>query len=323
MISLFHDRLRMKIKYLTPILFLLTAILPLNAEEFKFAAGAPVDSKDKKLIEKNISLLLTEMGKAADANRPLNLSEIDMTNDAEERLVKLWNNVKFRPSQSAIVSKGVKGLNDVQARAIPVKITKNVSVVSMPTVNKINVSVDNEGYITGVTFGVLDRENIMNILTGTVPDIQQRSDMVRWLENYHSYFLERNVGKLADFFCGVDGVEYSLVKKPGGSSEYRQVAGPLKDELNRAVDICHGKDKYSVTLDSASAVMHGAKPGIYGLKFRQKIKNLTTKTTRIDWVFLIWDFSKKGNPVIQYRVWQPDVDEEDECAVNLGDFFMP
>ena len=87
---------------------------------FKFAAGTIDAGALKTDMEKNISALLTEINKAGNSGRELNLSGLRIHDEAKGRLNMLWNETsRFVCEKQTNISKCLNDHQGYQVRGIP------------------------------------------------------------------------------------------------------------------------------------------------------------------------------------------------------------
>ena len=73
----------------------------------------------KKQMEKNVSVLLTEFGTAAAADRAVNYSTVGITEEAKQQIDMLWMNVHFACDETEVVERCLTTANGFQVRNIP------------------------------------------------------------------------------------------------------------------------------------------------------------------------------------------------------------
>ncbi len=285
-----------------------------SAEEFKFAAGSSVNVRAKKQIEKNISALLTELKDAHAEDREPDTEKINIYKDAAEQLANLWRRLEFLPIKATTISRGREGVEEVHVM-IPVLIKKNVSGFELPGEARLSLSVENDGTISGLRMGMLERDDVAALFYGADTDHAKRLEVATWLDDYYSWFLENDISSLAEFLCGPDGMKFTLGKDDG-----KRLEGPLTGQFNKIVAALHDPEKYILKIDGVSLDRHPSRPDIYGLTFRQTLTESSSGKSSSDWMFLLWDFDpRKDETMIPVRIVQPDAAGE-ECGVSLDDF---
>lgn len=280
-----------------------------------------MNAKTKKTIEKNISALLTELSDASAAGRKPDVKNIDMYQDVAETLGNLWNRLQFAPIKPTTISRGREGLEEMHVM-IPVLITKNTTGFELPQEGHLSISLEENGTISGLRMGMLERNDIVSVFDGADNDLAKRIEIVTWLDDYYTWFLRKDISELADFLCGTDGLKFTLNKTAGTAGVNRKrEQGPMNEQLNKIISILHGSEKHAMKIDAVSLHRSAAKPDIYGLTFRQTVTELSTGKSSSDWMFLLWDFDhKEGESMFPVRIVQPGAAPGEACEVSLDDF---
>lgn len=288
--------------------------------------------------EANISSLLTEINRADRTRTPLNLSSINMEDNAKTKLLRFWENMHFSCDDNSITQKCLQDAQGHQAR--------NINVTLHPLDNtyhgKINktivVSIDKTGRITGVRTALEnhDYNSVMGSDSRVVEDERQRREILKFVEDFRCYYNNKDTSSLRKIFSedaliitgSVIKVETrGEVKAQTNKIIYKQTDREtyLKNlqgifNRNRFVDV--GFDEITVKRNGASGKEH-----FYGVTLKQKWH--TDHYSDEGYVFLLWEFKDNGEaPIIHVRAWQPDkytdgkpLKEEDKLDMN--DFRIP
>lgn len=166
---------------------------------FRFSAGTIDNRELKSKMEDDISALLSEINQAAVKNSQLNLTNINMEDEAKRRLMSLWDeSIHFMCEKSTNISKCLNDFQGFQIRNIPVTIQSNDSIYTGLRDRELTISLNRNGQITGVRLSLESYENVNTIMfsPGGVADIRQRREVLKWIEDYVSYYAERNIDAL-------------------------------------------------------------------------------------------------------------------------------
>ena len=318
-------------RYLIGILALFLS-LPMRGEvSFRFAAGTIAAGALKTRMEKNISMLLTEIQRAGSDNKPLNLAGLSIEPEAKNRLNNLWNESShFVCDKPNNISKCLNDYQGYQVRAIPITMKPNSDTYEKSLKRELTISLSKSGVITGVRPALELEEDVSKILysSGGVKDIRQRMEILKWVEDFRCYYNEKNIKALDQIYSDDALIITGSVVKQRKKTLDNAVKFDEKiiysqqskyDYMKKLRGIFTPSNRINVQFDHISVVKHGAKPNIYGVTLHQKWG--TTKYTDEGWLFLLWDFNDPENPQILVRTWQTDnVIAKDKKIININDF---
>lgn len=322
--------------------FLLIAILlvgiltPARAlVRFTFEPGSVTDVRRDVVatMESNVSALLTEIGNAYKGKRTLNLKGLDMEEMAQSRIKAVWDSaVHFYPRMNELSVKLVRDFQGYQARQLLVKLAPDPNYHGSLT-RELNVSFNRKGTITGVRLVDSDEISPEAFFEDgiAVDDMERRMEVVKWTEDFRSYYLEGNVQAIHDIFSDnaiiITGSVYRVQEKMADGS-FRMREGVKYTSQNRdqyAAKLRHifKQGKVKLKFDRISVRASGTNPDCYGVTLHQTWKGPNGYQDE-GWVFLLWDFSIPDQPQIHVRTWQPNEMIKNEGDVlGLPDFFIP
>lgn len=301
-----------------------------RATTFSFSAQSQVPFGHKAEIEKNISTLLTAINTAGQNNTSLDLSKVDMEPNAKKRLQALWSDMHFVCPKERYISDCIQDAQGIQVRGIGVTVKPLDSSYTQSTRRELTISVNKSGVITGVRPATEMQSIIMEGATG-VTDVRQRREILKWVEDFRSYYNERNVEALDQIFSD-DAliITGSVVKRQhvtdGGvriENTVKYVEHSKAEYIEKLRTILSNRvnQRINVQFDHISLQSHPAKDNVYGVTLHQKWE--TSRYSDDGWLFLVWDFSNPEAPKIHVRTWQP-LEAVDKTGVfTLDDFFIP
>ena len=306
-------------------------LLPAKADiTFKFGGGI-YNSSLKAKMEHNISVLLTEIHKAGQSNRPLNLSAVSMEQTAKNRLNALWEMLPFICEDQENVSRCLNDYQGYQVRGINITMKPKDNTYSQSIHRELTISLNKQGIITGVRPAYENQEDVQKILgTGTdVADLTKRREILKWVEDFRCYYNEKNINALRQIYSDdaliITG-SVTLSKHTGDygnqlSSNVKYTVQSKTEYINKLSRIFNTSKYINVKFDNISVIKHGAKPNIYGVTLKQNWN--TSGYSDEGWLFLLWDFNDPERPQIHVRTWQPDQIVQEHGVFTLDDFFIP
>lgn len=316
-------------------LFLAIAGLYTNALaqsiSFKFEDGSVLSSSVRYKVEANVSSLLTAINEANKNNTDLRLSNISMAEDAKDKLQAIWENLHFYCEDEANVQKCLETQLSYEIRNIPITIVPLDETYKESREKELVIDFDRNGTITDI-FMALDN-NIYDKLLAQgheITDVRRRREILKFVEDYRSYYDEKNLSAIRDIFSDDAIIITGYVtyqKRPGDIQPQLEAQVRYhkqnKTEYINALSRTFAKNRYiNVKFEEIKIVRNGANPNYYGVTLKQ-VWNSSTYSD-VGYVFLLWDFSDEEHPTIHVRTWQPGqfIHDEDEIF-NMNDFFIP
>ena len=279
-----------------------------NTVDFKFSYGTIENGKLKSRMEENISSLLSEINRAASEDSPLNLTTISIESIAKTRLVSLWEYTRFVCDKSFNISKCLNDFQGYQVRAIPITMMPNDSSYNNSLNREITVSLNKEGVITGIRLAMESQEDVSKIMfsQGCVTDVRQRREILKWIEDYMSFYAEKNIRTIEQIFSDdILIIKGSEIIQRKSDREYPVDNGvkykvlSKESHLRKISKIFSKSEIPDFVIDNISVNMHGAKPNIYGVTLHQSLR--INSYADEGWLFLIWDFNNGEHPIIYLR----------------------
>ena len=271
-------------------------------------------------IEKNIAGLLTAMNKASTAKSgSIDFAGVEISEDAAFSLMLIWENVRMHTFDDDIIEKCVKLGHAPNLRGYEVQ---NIGVEMMP-VNpdeykesrnqEITVTLDPQGRISDfvISMGMHQYASMMKGAK-TLEDIDQRQQILHFVEQFRTAYCEKNKQFLEDVFSDdaliITGrVRQRAVAEKGISAVVDYTRQSKREYLDRLFNKFDMKNSYiNVKFDDIEVERNPLNPDIYGVTVRQEWHS--TGYSDVGTVFLLWDFTNKLRPQIYVRTWQPNED---------------
>ena len=296
--------------------------------QVKFAFGGGIDNAStKSSVERNISKLLTEINNAQRANRTLILTGINMTQTAKDGLKSLWNNLHFKCEWKSNVQNCLRDVTGYEVRGIPVQVIPLDDTYKGTLHKELTISFSRSGVINGVRMS-LDNHAYQDLMRGgtTVSDISQRREILKFVEDFRSYYDEKNLNAIENIFSENALIITGRVVQSIGNS-HMEINDPRKKVIytkqNKVQYISNlGKvfknNRYiNVNFSDIQLMRHPAKANFYGVRLRQKWNSQKYNGELYNddgYLFLFWDFTDPEKPKIHVRSWtqyNPTLTEDD------------
>lgn len=330
-----------KILYIT--LLLVGSILPSYGQTttFRFADGI-ADGWLKKTMEQRISALLTEICRAGKTNRNLSLAGLHLTERSTKSLTAQWENIHFVCEDSYNVANCLEDVNGYEVRGIPMTVKPLDNSYHGSLYKELVIRFEKHGNITSVHMA-LDNNTITSYGTGSeVTDLRRRHEILNFVEEFRSYYDEKDLASLKDVFSDDALIITGTVvqRKNMGRDQAtmrpeirykKQDKGQYLASLKKVFD---NNRHIKVSFDSIKVELHAAKPNFYGVTLFQKWS--ADSYSDQGYVYLLWEFPESGEERarIHVRTWQPEWGAYDgpngknrhinqDEIFNHNDFFIP
>ena len=294
--------------------------------------GGTDDKELKTKIESTVADVMTEINRSQENSiAKLQLSERQISKDAQQELNMLWQNDHFRCVEEEIVERLLTTRDGFQVRGIPLIVNAADGSEELGYQEAV-MNFDKEGIITSFYYTINPelysklRMTQMGNKRHEVSDIKDRMMILNYVEHFRTSYNQKDLKFLRQVFSDDALIITGQVIKtrktemvPTGqkiiySSQTKQ---QYLDKLNR---VFRTNSYIKVTFDDVVIVEHPTIHGIYGVTVHQKWN--TARYSDEGYVFMVWDFRNPDEPQIHVRTWQPDyVDKEHGQKLNPNDVF--
>lgn len=304
---------------------------------FQFSDGIYNESL-KSEVERSVSSLLTEINKAETADRQLNLSAINIDANASNGLKSLWENIHFRCEFKNNVQSCLKDFTGYEIRQIPVEMKPIDNTYRGEIHKELTISFNKKGVITGVRTAI-DNNSYLAIIQGGKSniDLRMRREILNFVENFRSYYVEKNINALQDIFSEDALIITGRVIKTLGRNNVDGISQHVKEKvvyskqnkeqyINNLKNLFKGTEYINVDFSDIELMRHGSNPNIYGVRLRQKWNSQQCNGRQYSddgYVFLLWDFQEEGSTKIHVRTWTPKRANQTNDEFSPEDFFIP
>lgn len=271
-------------------------------------------------MEKNVAGLLTAMNRAASARSgSIDFSGVEISEEASFSLMLIWENVRMRTFDDDIIQKCVKLGSGQNMRGYEVQ---NIGVEMLP-INpneykearnqEVTITLDPQGRISDfvISMGMHQYASMMKGAK-TLEDIDQRQQILHFVEQFRTAYCEKNKQFLEDVFSDDALIITGRVRQrsnieQGIASVVDYTKQTKREYLSRLFQKFDTPNSYiNVKFDDIEVERNPINPDIYGVTVRQEWHS--TGYSDVGTVFLLWDFTNKNKPKIYVRTWQPNED---------------
>lgn len=271
-------------------------------------------------MEKNIAGLLTAMNKATTAkSKNIDFSGVEISEDASFSLMLIWENVMMRTFDDDIIQKCVRLGSTSNTRGYEVQ---NIGVEMLPLNpdeykearnQEITITLDPQGRISDfvISMGMHQYASMMKGAK-TLEDIDQRQQILHFVEQFRTAYCEKNKQFMEDIFSDDALIITGRVRKrtsveQGITTVVDYTKQTKREYLTRLFKRFDMPNSYiNVKFDDIEVERNPINPDIYGVTVRQEWHS--TGYNDVGTVFLLWDFTNKNSPKIYVRTWQPNED---------------
>lgn len=282
----------------------------------------------KLRAERNISQLLTNISSAGERNSSLSYDNVSITADAAQSLNMLWQRLShFVCMETEMNHNCLRVGPDYQIRHIPVEMTREDYEGNR--YRELIINFNNSGQIVRA---ILQPEDFTEANffppDGEVGDVEQRLQIVNYVETLRSYYEQKNWSALNTIYSEnaliITGQrvkpERNYIKDNNvwqNDKEYIKYNVQTKKQYMTKLRYLFGNVR-EIRLDFSDikVMPHPAKPQYYGVQLRQKWSSVNKqgKSYMDDGnLFLLWDFTDPSHPMIHVRKW---TDVEDNVSVT-------
>lgn len=301
--------------------FCIPAASAQDAVTFEFDRNDGIDSSiPVARMEKNIAALLTAINTAAsNKSASIDFSGVEISEDAAFSLMLIWENVRMHTFDDDIIQKCVRLGGGANARGYEVQ---NIGVEMMPLHpeeykearnQEVTITLDPQGRISDfvISMGMHQYASMMKGAK-TLEDIDQRQQILHFVEQFRTAYCEKNKQFMEDIFSDDALIITGRVRQranleTGIATVVDYTKQTKREYLTRLFQKFDIPNSYiNVKFDDIEVERNPINTNIYGVTVRQEWHS--TGYSDVGTVFLLWDFTNKDKPKIYVRTWQPNED---------------
>lgn len=295
---------------------------PMAAQKVNVKLKPDKGFKDQQVVstmERNLSLVLTEINAAQREKRPLDLDGIPMNDFAKAGLRMLWANVYFYCDDNYVVDRLWNFSDGFMARSIPIIITPGEEEFASGVFQEAVVEFDKKGVISDFRFAIDAAVGESMEQGGDAVDIERRMQILAYCDRFRTAYNTKDIAFLEQVFSDdaliITGkvvttrkgdmplspsISYKKYDKQQYLNNLRCVFARnswIEVKFSQIGEHGEGDGERAVTRSTEN-------PNIYGVRLRQEWQSSTYSD--MGYVFLLWDFTDEEHPVIHVRTWQPE-----------------
>ena len=322
-----------KLAITTILLFLTLCLQAQQTVRFSIADGLDNAALAQK-IGRNISLLLTELNLADEANRQLRLNNIPITTNASKSLQMLWNNLHFSCDRTRISQHCLTSSSGYEIRNIDITLHPVYDGYEGELSRELTISLSPSGLITGVYLAMQSQSYNKILREGkTVTDKDRRMSILSFVENFRTCYEEKDIESLREIYSDdaliITGrviMKRSVVGEQARLSSTVVYNTQRKEEYLRRLQQTFRRNRYiKVDFSDPEVERSGSNPNFYAVTLHQHWQSDHYEDD--GYLLLLWEFRDDADPIIHVRTWQPDyvgnrrLEEKERFSIN--DFEIP
>lgn len=287
-------------------LFLMLMVGVVNAQhqsviEISDQANEPLRIK----MGSNATALLSELNNAFFANTRPDLSKIDMTNDARQNVLQIWENSPYRCIESEYIARCLNTSKGFQIRNLPFIVKEGNE--NQDAVLNFTAS----GSIESFYFAIEKHKYQSIIKANKSPvDLRRRQMILDFIENFRTAYNRKDTPQIASMYSDDVLIITGNVYKPSGekmsglSEEKVKYIKQNKEEYMAKLKKVFDNNKYvNIGFEDISVMQHPSNIEIYGVTLKQAWR--TSNYSDDGWLFLAVEFHSDTEMLIHVRTWQP------------------
>ena len=283
------------------------------AQPVYFSISDGIDNPALKTkIEREVSMMLTEINAAQSADRNLNFAAMGHPSIHVQRsLASLWENTPFVCIDDEIVEHCITTATGYQVRNIPLMMKPvDEEWSDDDEYQEAVISFDRQGNVESFYF-TISMNLYMNIIKNNMEltDLRRRQMILNYVEQFRTSYNQKDIHFLNQIFSDDALIITGKVitqKHPEGfvTQKIRYNKQNKEQYLNNLKRVFKVTKYIHVSFDDIEVMRHPTNPNIYGVTLHQ---GWTSNTYHDEgYVFLLWDFRNEDAPEIHVRTWQPD-----------------
>lgn len=317
------------------IILLACLTIPSKGQQVNFIITDGLANQQLKTrMETNISRFLTEVSRAGNESRNLQLASVRITDNAVHSLSLLWQNLHFVCVNSEIQEHCNTTVNSYQLRNIAIKVIPVIEDYDGELDRQLTISLSRTGEITGARMAMASHVYTNIIKNGDAVDMARREEILKFVEDFRSHYDEKDIEALNQVFSD-DAliITGSVVMKRDNRGDSPQMRPEIvyrtqnkQQYLSRLKQTFRNNKYIKVTFSDPVVVRSKKNPNFFGVTLHQHWKS--DRYEDDGYVFLLWEFHENDEPpIIHVRTWQPDKIADaplpQDKIINILDFEIP
>lgn len=292
-------------------------------------------------IEGRLNSLLTEINNAQTSNRPLQLSGLGLSSEARKSLEMLWVVAHFYCCDEEVTDRLWNFKKSYMVRSIPLIIVPDeADSWAKGTYQEAVIEFNMQGDIIDFRFSFSSQlGESLEKCSGSAVEAEKKLEILAWCDRLRTAYNEHNLDFMKKVFSDkaliITGKIVKETNKEFGTTN-EKVVYSKQNKTQYMINLarCFKNNKWiQVEFDEVgvgdleskgcgSVTQSGVNANFYGVRLHQKWRSTNYKDD--GYVFLLWNFSKEDEPVIEVRTWQPDMVNGKKIStddiISIGDF---
>ena len=270
-----------------------------------------ISSVLKAQMEKSASALLTEINKAHEDNRDIDLSGIDHVSSLVRPVTMLWDNCHFMCLDEQIVENCLETGSGYQIRNIPLLMTPAEGDDLTEEYQEGVINFDRSGKVESLYLTISNNLYMSVVKKGRdVADLRRRQLILDYVERFRTAYNQKDLDFLEQVFSDdaliITGQVITRKSSDGirlpDKIAYKKYT--KQEYLARLKVSFRNKSYIRVTFDEITVKRHPTMADFYGVTLHQGYSSSNYHDD--GFLFLLWDFQDEAHPQIHVRTWQPD-----------------
>ncbi|MFI3262602.1 MAG: nuclear transport factor 2 family protein [Rikenellaceae bacterium] len=275
-------------------------------------------------MSKSATALISEINKSYFSNNRPSLSNINMTNQARQDVLQIWDNSTFRCIETELYLRCLNTSSGFQVRNIPI-------IVKEGNENQdLVINFSSTGAISNIYFAIENhRYQAVMKSTNSVTDMRRRQMILNFIENFRTAYNRKDLPLIKDMYSDqaliITGSVYQTVDTEFGGLPVEKVRynKQSKTQYISKLQSVFANNKYiNIMFDNIKVAQHPANNDIYGVTLKQAWR--TSNYSDDGWLFLVIHFENDSKMYVDVRTWQPYMLNgeilPDTEIFSLGDF---
>ena len=268
----------------------------------------------KEKVQQAIGKLLTEINTAQANNSQPYFSGLNISKDAQNTIMMLWDNTPFRCGETEVIERCLKNGKEFQVRNIPLFLTIKDDNSTQDKYQEAVIGFDRNGMITDFHLALATNLYTKVLKSNqAVSDFRYRQMILDYVEQFRTAYNTKDINFLNQIFSDDALIITGKVVKAVPTDMNKFMPDPKviytkqtkKEYLTNLTNIFKTNKRINVIFDDINVIRHPAKPNFYGVTLKQGYTS--DRYSDVGYLFLLWDFTNEDAPKIHVRTWQPEM----------------
>ncbi len=290
-------------------LLYLMLLLPISNAFAQYQTVVEISDQTNEALRQSMSAnasdLVTALNTAYFNNQTPDLSTINMTSEARQNILQIWENSPYRCVDTEVIRRCLNTNKGFQIRNLPFIVKEN---------NENQDAVINflpDGKIESFYFAI-ENHKYQSIIKAnkSVTDLRRRQMILDFIENFRTAYNRKDTPLIGSMYSDdvliITGSVYKATgdKMKGLDEEKVKYVKQNKTQYMEKLKRVFANNKYvNIGFDDISVLQHPGNNDVYGVTLRQAWR--TSNYSDDGWLFLAIEFHSETEMLIHVRTWQP------------------